>query len=81
GKQEQGFDGSLQKLLDAKGTEYSNDEAAAAGVSETNTLFLDINPGNSVKVTLVYDVPKGTKPTAIKLNDSMFSGSVKVALT
>jgi hypothetical protein len=49
---------------------------------ENNQTFLNnINPGNEVTGTLVFDVPAGVELAALELHDSLFSGGVKVALT
>ncbi|WP_189082424.1 DUF4352 domain-containing protein [Mangrovihabitans endophyticus] len=82
GDKAQLFDGSSQKALDAKGTEYSNDAAAEIDANGDSSTFLEeINPGNQVKGRLIFDVPKSTKLTAIELHDSVFSGGVTVALS
>ena len=81
GDEAQLFDGSSQKAYDAKGTQFSNDGAAEITANKGAATFLnEINPGNQVTGTLVFDVPKGTKLTAIELHDSMFSAGVKVPL-
>ena len=49
-------------------------------IEDNKTFLEDINPGNSVVGTVVFDVPKGTKVTELELHDSAFSGGVKVAL-
>lgn len=75
------FDSSSQKMFDAKGTEFSVDSAAETYANEQNQTFLEsINPGNQVKGTLIFDVPKGTKLTSIVLHESMFTAGIKVAL-
>ena len=38
----------------------------------------DINPGNTVNGTSVFDIPKTSQITQLQLHDSMFSGGVKV---
>jgi hypothetical protein len=82
GKEAQLFDGSSQKALDAKGTEFSNDGAAELYANEDNATFLnEINPGNSAKGRLIFDVPRSVKLTAIELHDSPFSGGVEVSLS
>jgi hypothetical protein len=82
GQEAQLFDGSSQKAMDAKGTEYSNDGAAEMYSNEDTATFLnEINPGNSSKGRLVFDVPKSTKLTALELHDSPFSGGVRVGLS
>ncbi|RSM44161.1 hypothetical protein DMB66_52525 [Actinoplanes sp. ATCC 53533] len=39
-----------------------------------------MNPGNTVKGKLVFDVPEGTKLTSLELHDSLFSDGVQVNL-
>lgn len=80
GDKAQYFSGDSQKLL-AGGKEYSADTEAAIYLSESSqSLFEEINPGNSVKGIIVYDIPKNVSPTGIELHDSPFSGGVKVTL-
>ena len=82
GKEAQLFHGSSQKATDAKGTEYSNDGAAELYANDDNATFLnEINPGNSAKGRLIFDVPKSVKLTALELHDSPFSGGVEVSLS
>jgi hypothetical protein len=82
GKEAQMFDGSSQKAMDAKGTEFSNDGAAELYANGDSATFLnEINPGNSAKGKLIFDVPKDTKLIALELHDSPFSGGVEVGLS
>lgn len=82
GDEAQLFDASNQKLLGADGKQYSADSAAGIYLGEAGNAFLNqINPGNTVKGQIVFDVPKGTEVSELELHDSMFSGGVKVALT
>jgi len=82
GKEAQLFHGSSQKALDAKGTEFSNDGAAELYANDDNATFLnEINPGNSAKGRLNFDVPKSVKLTTLELHDSPFSGGVEVSLS
>jgi hypothetical protein len=69
---------SSQKVRDAKGREFSADTAAAIYLEDNKVFINEINPGNTVKGTLVYDMPKDTKPTSIELHDSPFSEGVMV---
>ncbi|MFI5932415.1 DUF4352 domain-containing protein [Actinoplanes sp. NPDC051494] len=81
GKEAQYFDGSSQKAFDRDGTEFSNDGTAEIYANEDSATFLnEINPGNSAKGKLIFDVPDSTKLTSIELHDSMFSGGVTVEL-
>ncbi|WP_179272875.1 MULTISPECIES: DUF4352 domain-containing protein [unclassified Rhodococcus (in: high G+C Gram-positive bacteria)] len=56
-------------------------------VDSLATAYLDegigyeqINPGNALDTTVVFDVPAGTVPAEIELHDSAFSGGTTVAL-
>lgn len=79
GDREQSFTTSAQKLIDAQGRQYSVDDMATitldAGVS-----FEQINPGNSVDATIVFDVPSGIVPAVLEVHDSVFSGGESVLL-
>ena len=75
------FSGTNQKLLDAQGREFDADSGSAVMYLPDSESFLNqINPGNRVNATVVFDVPAGLAPTAIELHDSMFSGGATVAL-
>jgi len=71
---------SDQYLFDANGKRYSADDTAWTAL-ENNPLLEQVNPGNSVKGIIVFDVPKTVKPAKIELHDSAFSGGVTVDLT
>jgi hypothetical protein len=75
----QSFSGDSQKLL-AGSSEYSADTEAAVYLPDSQSLWTDINPGNTVKGIIIFDVPKNVTPSAIVLHDSPFSNGVKVAL-
>jgi len=74
------FDGSSQKLVDTAGREHSADSSAAIYLGDSNSFLTDINPGNSVEGTVVFDIPADAVPATISLHDSFFSGGVEVAL-
>ncbi|MFI5499303.1 DUF4352 domain-containing protein [Nocardia asteroides] len=69
-----------QKLIDDRGREFANDTMAGINVNDGTAMTSEINPGNSVQVVVVFDVPAGTTPAALELHDSAFSGGAKVAL-
>jgi hypothetical protein len=72
--------GDNQKLF-IKGNEYSADTEAAIYAKNSKVLWEEINPGNSVKGVIIFDVPKAAKKfDKIELHDSMFSGGVDVSL-
>ncbi|MEV6773311.1 DUF4352 domain-containing protein [Nocardia sp. NPDC051030] len=75
----QTYFGDDQKLIDDQGRLYSNDVVAESNLN-TDILLTQINPGNKISVTIAFDVPKGTVPTAIEFHDSAFSGGARVAL-
>ncbi|WP_461142690.1 DUF4352 domain-containing protein, partial [Spelaeicoccus albus] len=74
------FMGSEQKLFDKAGKEYSADDEAGIYLDESNSFLEDINPGNTVNGTIVFDVPKTITPKYIEFSGALFSSSVKVAL-
>ena len=69
-----------QKAFDAKGREFSADSEAAMYDDSSQVLWEEINPGNSVKGKVYFDLPKGAKITQLELHDSMLSDGVKVVL-
>lgn len=71
---------SAQKVRDAKGREFSADTTAAIYLKDNDVFLNEINPGNSVKGILVFDMPKDARPATIELHDSAFSGGVTVRL-
>jgi hypothetical protein len=72
---------SNQKLIDDKGRSFEPNSSAALMMEGNSDVWIKpINPGNSVKGVLVYDMPVGAVPTMIELHDSAFSGGVKVNL-
>lgn len=80
GDDAQYFSDSDQKVRDAKGREFSADTGAGIYVKDNDVFLNEINPGNTVKGVLVYDMPKGARPASIELHDSPFSGGVTVRL-
>jgi hypothetical protein len=64
------------------GKKYSADTSAAIYLDDSNSLFEEINPGNSLNGVVVFDVPKNaTAFEKIELHDSAFSGGVDVDLS
>jgi archaellum component FlaG (FlaF/FlaG flagellin family) len=82
GDEPQSFDPSSQKVFDSDGRSFQTDTAAQIALGGSDIPVWDnINPGNSVDVKVVYDMPQGAVPTSMELHDSMSSGGVKVSLT
>lgn len=80
GNEPQLFTDDNQYLL-VGGTKYSADSEAGIYLEGNEEVWLEeINPGNTVKGTLVFDLPEGVTPEMAELHDSPFSGGVKVAL-
>lgn len=82
GDRAQGFSPGNQKLIDADGRSFESDSSAQIALDDSGIpLWDNINPGNTVSVKLVYDMPQTAAPARIELHDSMFSGGVTVNLT
>ncbi|MFG1920658.1 DUF4352 domain-containing protein [Cryptosporangium sp. NPDC048952] len=81
GDEPQSLASSVQKAFNASGQEYTADDSASLYVNEDQqVLFNEINPGNQVKGTIVFDIPKGQKLVKLELHDSAFSGGVEVTV-
>jgi hypothetical protein len=75
------FTAGNQTLYDTKGRKFDADDGATVMMGEKSRSFLEqINPGNSVKGIVIFDVPRGIRLKAIELHDSLFSGGVTVPL-
>ncbi|MBP2454156.1 DUF4352 domain-containing protein [Mycolicibacterium lutetiense] len=82
GDRAQGFSPSNQKLIDAQGRSFETDSSAQIALGDSDIpIWDDINPGNAVDVSLVYDMPAAAVPARIELHDSMFSGGGTVEQT
>lgn len=80
GDEAQIFSDSSQLAFDAGGREFSADSAAAIYLPDSNGFLNQINPGNSVAGTIVFDVPPDAQLVSLELHDSPFSGGVTVKL-
>jgi hypothetical protein len=80
GDEAQSFFGDNATLFNAEEQEFSADSEAAIYLDDSSSLYEEINPGNTLKSKVVFDVPAGTVPTQIELHDSAFSGGVTVNL-
>jgi len=70
-----------QTVFDDKGRKFSPDSGAMIYLPEENSPWLtDINPGNTLKGILLFDVPEGITLDHIELHDSMYSDGVSVSL-
>lgn len=81
GNEAQTLDNSSQYVFNSANQKYSSDDQATIYINPSNGTFLNqINPGNTVNGTVVFDIPKGVNPVIAELHDSAFSGGVKVSL-
>jgi hypothetical protein len=65
--------GSNQKLLDDKGRTFSSDDEASIYADSDASLFSEeINPGNTLKGVVVFDIPKGASPVEADLAGGFF---------
>ncbi|GAB2662593.1 DUF4352 domain-containing protein [Prescottella soli] len=79
GDRAQSFTTSAQKLVDAQDRQYSVDSMATITLDQ-GVAFEQVNPGNSVEATIVFDVPPGTVPAVLEVHDSVFSGGESILL-
>lgn len=81
GKSAETFTDSDQKIKDAQGRTFSADSSADIYIQDNQVLLQEINPGNSARGVLAFDMPVGATPVSITLKDlSLFSGGTTVAL-
>lgn len=80
GDRPQRFAGGSQRLLDGAGREFRSDGKADYLLNEGRTVYEAVNPGNTLSVTLVFDLPRGEVPDRLDLHDSGLSGGVTVSL-
>jgi hypothetical protein len=70
-----------QKAFDTEGREFSPDTSAMIYLKDgADTWLKEINPGNTLKGSLLFDVSAGTTLEKLELHDSAFSGGVTVSL-
>jgi len=75
------FTAANQHAYNAAGQWYDADSVAGLYLDVNSRAFLeDINPGNSVEATLVFDIPPDGAITKLELHDSMFSFGVTVVV-
>ena len=70
-----------QKAFDTEGREFSPDTGAMIYLKDgADTWLKEINPGNTLKGSLLFDVAAGTTLEKLELHDSAFSSGVTVSL-
>ena len=70
---------STMQRLNAGGQGYSPDDQATLFL--TGSPVFDIQPGETTKTGLVFDVPPGTEPDSIELHGDALSQGVEVPLS
>ncbi|WP_342353738.1 DUF4352 domain-containing protein [Gordonia zhaorongruii] len=80
GDEPQSFTPSAQKLQDTDGRTFESDVEAQLALESDIPLYDNINPGNTVEIKIVYDMPQNAEPATVELHDSMFSGGASVSL-
>lgn len=81
GDQAQSLFADNQYLYDAEERQYSASfQATLANDIGGDSLFTEINPGNSIEGTIVFDVPQGASVVRAELHDSAFSNGIAVNL-
>jgi hypothetical protein len=73
------FLGSDHKIYDVNGSEYESDSSAWIYLKD-NMLVDEVNPGNTAKGQLVFDVPETADLDYILVTSSFLSDGVKVSL-
>ena len=82
GSQPQTLFDSNQYVFDVSGRKYDVSTSADMDINgaSNSVFFNDINPGNTVRGELAFDMPVGLKAVKAELHDSAFSGGVTVNL-
>lgn len=77
----QTFDATDQKAVDAEGTEYEANRLATVYANPDRGALEAINPGNAVLITVVFDMPRSVRVTAVELHGPGLSRGVRVAVS
>lgn len=81
GDEAQTFATDNVKGFDSDGQQLSSDSEASLYVNEENDAWIsEIDPGDSLKAIVVFDVAKGTKLAAVEVHDSAYSGGSSINL-
>jgi hypothetical protein len=78
GNEARSLSASDQFLFDDQERRFSSDLSYA--LAADTPIFEQINPGNSLEGTIIFDVPEGATIEFAELHDSAFSGGVLVDL-
>lgn len=81
GAESQLFDSSTISGVDNLGRQMSSDGSATLWANNGAAAFLNqINPGNTVKAVIVFDVPAGATLNELLVKDSPWSVGAKITL-
>lgn len=80
GNEAESFFGGNQKLIDSDGREHETDSSASLYIPDNDTLFTEINPGNTVVGTLVFDLPADAVPVELVVQGGLFDSDATVNL-
>ncbi len=81
GDKSETFSGSDQKIKDSQGRTFSSDSAAGIYLEDNDVLFNEVNPGNTARGVLAFDMPAGSTPVSMTLKGfSLFSSGTTVSL-
>ncbi|MFF5297631.1 DUF4352 domain-containing protein [Paractinoplanes globisporus] len=81
GKKAEIFSDISQTAYDNSGDQYSADSTAGVYANQQQSTFLQqINPGDTVRGKLVFDVPVSASLKSIVLHETMFSTGVRIPL-
>lgn len=69
---------SNQYAFDARGRKFTADSTASMYDDASRLLFEDVNPGNSIRGRVYFDMPPGVSVKRLELHDSLLSGGVQV---
>jgi hypothetical protein len=81
GKEPRSFDADNQFAYSADGAKLSADGLATLSLDDANSFLNEINPGNSVKGVVAFDIPKGSKIEHLELHDDFLSQGVAVTVS
>ena len=70
-----------QKIFASDNKEYPADSEAWSRLpANDKQLFSEIRAGSQAEGTIIFDIPKGTTPTRVKLHESQSSGGVTIPI-
>jgi hypothetical protein len=76
------FDGGIQRAVDTRGRAYPVTDRATVFLNDQEpTLLEEIAPGATVRGVLPFDVPAGTRLSALILHESAGSRGARVSLS